>query len=133
MSGISPSKRRILEKKRERKKRKREKEKKEQGLKSKSGETIYEEAPCFQQRKEKKRMKFTSSKRFYRMKERKDITFSYSAKSDVWPHPYPHIIYICTTFYSLTFSFLTPIHPSTMIIWHINSLEFSFAFIIYKV
>jgi hypothetical protein len=43
-------------------------------------------------------------------KERKKITFSYSVKSDVLPHPYPHIIYICTTFYSLTFPFLTPIH-----------------------
>jgi hypothetical protein len=27
-----------------------------------------------------------------RKKERKEITFSYSAKSDMWPHPYPHII-----------------------------------------
>jgi hypothetical protein len=44
-----PSKRRILEKKRERKQRKREK--KEQGLKSKRGETSYEEAPCFRRRK----------------------------------------------------------------------------------
>jgi hypothetical protein len=43
-------------------------------------------------------------------KERKEITFSYSAKSDVWPHPYPHIICICTTFYSLTFPFFTIIH-----------------------
>jgi hypothetical protein len=42
--------------------------------------------------------------------ERKEITFSYSAKSDVWAYPYPHIICICTTFYSLTFPFLTPIH-----------------------
>jgi hypothetical protein len=43
-------------------------------------------------------------------KERKKITFSYSVKSNVLPHLYPHIIYICTTFYSLTFPFLTPIH-----------------------
>jgi hypothetical protein len=48
-----PSKRRILQKKRERKKRKREKEKKEQGLKSKRGETSYEESPCFKRRIEK--------------------------------------------------------------------------------
>jgi hypothetical protein len=41
--------------KKERKKKKKErKRKKEQGLKSKRGETIYEEAPCFQRRKEKK-------------------------------------------------------------------------------
>jgi hypothetical protein len=102
-----PSKRRILKKKREKKKER----KKEQGLKSKRGETSYEEAPCFKRRKEKKRMKFTRYwERFYQNKERREITFFYSAKSDVWPHPYPHIICICTTFYSLTFSFLTLIH-----------------------
>jgi hypothetical protein len=62
-------------------------------------------------RKEKKeRIKFTSCwEKLYQKKERKKI-ISYSAKSDVWPHPYPHIIYICTTFYSLTFLFFTPIH-----------------------
>jgi hypothetical protein len=43
-------------------------------------------------------------------KERKEITFSYSAKSNVLPHPYPHTICICTTFYYLTFPFLTLIH-----------------------
>ncbi len=58
-------------------------------------------------------MKFTSCwERFYQKKERKEITFSYSAKSDVWPHPYPHIICICTIFNSLTFPFLTPITTS---------------------
>jgi hypothetical protein len=45
-----------------------------------------------------------------RKKERKEITFSYSTKSDLWPHPYPHIICIYTTFYFLTFPFLTPFH-----------------------
>jgi hypothetical protein len=50
-----PSKRRILEKnERERKKEREKKKKKEQGLKSKRGETSYEEAPCFKRRKEKK-------------------------------------------------------------------------------
>jgi hypothetical protein len=59
----------------------------------------------------KKRIKFTSCwERFYQKKEWKEITFSYSTKSDVWPHPYPHIICICTIFYSSTFPFLTPIH-----------------------
>jgi hypothetical protein len=28
-----------------------------------------------------------------RKKERKEIIFFYSAKSDVWHHPYPHIIF----------------------------------------
>jgi hypothetical protein len=61
--------------------------------------------------KKKERIKFTSCwERIYQKKERKEIIIFYSAKSDVWPHPYPHIICICTTFYSLTFFFLTPIH-----------------------
>jgi hypothetical protein len=59
----------------------------------------------------KERMKFTSYwERLYQKKERKEIAIYYSAKSDLWPHPYPHIICICTTFYSFTFPFLTPIH-----------------------
>jgi hypothetical protein len=41
MSGISPQKRRILKKKGE-----------EQGLKSKRGETSYEEAPCLEKKDE---------------------------------------------------------------------------------
>jgi hypothetical protein len=67
MSEISPQQKKELQKKREEKKRKRKRrKKKEQGLKSKRGETSYEEAPCFKRRKEKKRMKFTSYwKRFY--------------------------------------------------------------------
>jgi hypothetical protein len=49
MSGISPQQKKYPQK--EERKRKR---KKEQGLKSKRGETSYEEAPCFKRRKEKK-------------------------------------------------------------------------------
>jgi hypothetical protein len=45
-----PSKRRILKKKKKEKKEEKKK-KKEQGLKSKRGETSYEEAPCFKMRK----------------------------------------------------------------------------------
>jgi hypothetical protein len=91
-----PSKRRILGKERERE---------EQELKRKRGKTSVEKLPILK----KKRMKFTSCwERFYQKKERKEITISYSAKSDVWPHPYPHIICICTTFYSFTFPFLPP-------------------------
>jgi hypothetical protein len=49
------------------------KKKEDQGLKSKRGETSYEEAPCYK----KKMMKFTSYwERFYQKKERKEITFS---------------------------------------------------------
>jgi hypothetical protein len=109
------SKRMILKKKRKKREKGREKEnKKDQGLKSKRGETGYKEAPCFKRRKgKKKRMKFTSCcERFYRKKERKDITFSYTVKSDVLPHPYLYIICICTTFYSLTFPFLPPFTTS---------------------
>jgi hypothetical protein len=49
-----PSKRRILEEREREKKERKRKRKKEQGLKSKRGETSYEEAPCFKWRKEKK-------------------------------------------------------------------------------
>jgi hypothetical protein len=63
----------------------------------------------------KERMKFTSYlERFYLKKERKEIIIFYSAKSDVWSHPYLHIICICTTFYSLIFPFLTPIHYTNL-------------------
>jgi hypothetical protein len=86
------------------------KKEKEQGLKRKRGESSVEKLHVL--RKEKKeRMKFTCCwVRLYEKRERKEITISYFAKFDVWPHPYPHIICICTTFYSLTFPFLTPIH-----------------------
>jgi hypothetical protein len=53
--NLSPSKEGSSKKKKKREReRKREKEKKEQGLKSKKGETSYEEAPYFKRRKEKK-------------------------------------------------------------------------------
>jgi hypothetical protein len=77
-----PVKRRIIRKKR-----------REQGMKRKRGETSYEELHV-----KKERTKFTSCwERFYQKKERKEITFSYSSKSSVWHHPYPHIICICTS------------------------------------
>jgi hypothetical protein len=88
---------------------KKTKKKKEQRLKSKRGETSYEEAPCFKRRRKKEDENYKLLGEILSI-ERKEITFSYSAKSDVRPHPYPHIIYICTTFYLLTFPFLTPIH-----------------------
>jgi hypothetical protein len=70
MSGISSQQKEGSLKKRER----------EQGLKSKRGKTPYEEAPCYK----KKRLKFTSCwERFYQKKDKKGITFCYSAKSDV--------------------------------------------------
>jgi hypothetical protein len=89
---------------------KKKREKREQGLKRKKrGETSVGKLHVLR-REKKERIKFTSCwERFYQKKERKEITISYSAKFDVWPHPYPHIIYICTTFYFLTFPFLTPI------------------------
>jgi hypothetical protein len=81
-------------------------------LKRKGGETSVEKLHVL--RKEKKRKEREDE--IYKLlgetlsKERKEITISYSAKSDVWPYPYSHIICFCTTFYSLTFPFLTPIH-----------------------
>jgi hypothetical protein len=78
--------------------------------KKKRGETSVEKLHVLRNEK-KERMKFTSYwERLYQKKERKEITISYIVKSNVWPHPYTHIICICTTFYSLTFPFLAPIH-----------------------
>jgi hypothetical protein len=97
--NLSPAKEGSSEREREREIRARIEKKKRWNLSWKT--------PCF----EKKRIKFTSCwERFYQKKESKEITISYSAKSCVWPHTYTHIICICTTFYSLTFPFLTPIH-----------------------
>jgi hypothetical protein len=108
--NLSPTKRRIL-KKRE-----------EQGMKSKIGETSFEKLHVSKKKREDEIYKLLGE---ILSKERKEITFSYSAKFDVWPHSYAHINCICTTFYSLTFPFLTPfsLHhsPSTMIICHTNS------------
>jgi hypothetical protein len=82
------------------------KKREEQGLKRKRGKTSIEKLHVL--KKEDKIYKLLGE--ILSKKERKEITISYSAKSDVWPHPYPHIICICTAFYSLTFLFLTPIH-----------------------
>jgi hypothetical protein len=72
-----------LKKKEKKKERKRKRKKGEQGLKRKRGETSYEEAPCFKRRKEKKEEEIYMLSGEILSKERKDITFSYSAKSDV--------------------------------------------------
>jgi hypothetical protein len=93
--NLSPAKRRILKKR-------------EQGLKRKRRETSVERLCVL--RREKKEDEIYKLLGEILLKERKAITFSYSAKSDVWPHPYPRIICICATFYSLTFPFLTHIH-----------------------
>jgi hypothetical protein len=73
------------------------------------GEILSKEAPCFKRRKGEDEI-YKLLGEILLKKERKDITFSNSAKSDVWPHPNSHITYICTTFYSLNFPFLTPFH-----------------------
>jgi hypothetical protein len=120
-------------KEKERRKRKKKKEE-EQGSKSKRGKTSFEKLHV-SKREKKKRMKLLGE--ILSKKKQRRSHFSYRAKSDVWPHPYPHIICICTTFYSLTFPFLTHflLHhsPSAMVICHTNSLKFSFAFTLYKV
>jgi hypothetical protein len=93
-----PNKSKIL-RKNERKKKKRKRKKRSKDSKAKRKKRSKDSKG-----EKKKKIKFTSCrKRFYRKKERKEITFFYSTKSDVWPHPYRHIIYICTNFYSLTF------------------------------
>jgi hypothetical protein len=107
--NLSPAKEGSSERERERRKRKRKKNKKEkeQGLKSKRGKTSFEKIHVSKRGKRKEK-EDEAAWRDSIKKQRKEITFFYSAKSDVWPHPYPHIICIYTTFYSLTFPFLTP-------------------------
>jgi hypothetical protein len=100
MSGISPQQKKDPRKKREREKRKREKEKREQVLK-KQVKPHKNKIHVSKGEKKKKRIKFTSCwERFYQKKERKEITFSYSAKSDVWPRPYCHTRFYAKTKYS---------------------------------
>jgi hypothetical protein len=76
--NLFPAKRMILKK-----------ERREQGLKSKRGETSYEELHITK----KKRMKFTSCwERFYQKKERKEITFlSYPVLCQ------NHVLIVCMT------------------------------------
>jgi hypothetical protein len=60
--------------------------KKEQGLKRKGDETSVEKLDVLR-KEQKERTKFRSCwERLYQKKERKEITISYSAKPDVWPH-----------------------------------------------
>jgi hypothetical protein len=82
----------------------------EQGLKTKEVKPHMKSPMLYKKREDEIYMLLEEILSKERKKERKEITYSYSAKSDVWPHPYPHIICICTTFYSLTFPFLTPVH-----------------------
>jgi hypothetical protein len=95
--NLSPAKEGSLKKEREKEN--------EPGLKSKRGKTSFEKLH-FSKREKKKRMKLLGE--ILSKKKERRSHFLYSAKFDVWPHPYPHIICICTTFYSLTFPFLTP-------------------------
>jgi hypothetical protein len=139
MSGISLQQKKDPRKKERKKKRKREKgrEKKEQGLKSKRGETSYEEALCFKRRKEKKEkmMKFTSCwERFYQTKG--DHIFLLCKIQCVAPYirtHHFHLHYLLFLGFSLSYPHSLHHSPSTMIICHTNSLDFSFAFTIYKV
>jgi hypothetical protein len=75
-----------------------QKKNREQGLKSKRGETSYEEIHVT--KKEDEIYKLLGE--ILSKERQKGITFSYRIKSDVWPHPHPHIICICNKFYSLT-------------------------------
>jgi hypothetical protein len=121
--NLFPTKRRNLKKKRE------------QGLKSKRGETSYKEAPCFK-RKKRERMKFTSCwERFYRKKEmRSHFPIVQNLMCGI-NHTHTSFALHYLPFLDFSLSYPLSLHhsPSTMIICHTNSLEFSFAFTIYKV
>jgi hypothetical protein len=75
MSGISPQQKKDPRKK-----------EKEQGLKSKRGKTSFEKLHVSKKRRKKEDTIYKLLGGIL-LKERKEITISYSAKSDVWPHP----------------------------------------------
>jgi hypothetical protein len=120
--NLSPAKEGSSKKKRERKK---GREKKEQGLKSKRGETSYEEAPCFKRRKEKKEDEIYKLVGEILSKERKkrDHIFLYCkiqcAASSILTH---HLHYLLFLDFSLPYPHSLHHFPSTMIICHTNSL-----------
>jgi hypothetical protein len=135
MSEISPQQKKDPQKKE--KEKKREKEIKEQGLKSKRGETSYKEAPCFKWRKEKKEDKIYKLLGEILSKERKkgDHIFLWCKIRCVTssiPTHHLHLHYLLFLDFSLYYPHSLHHSPSTMIICHTNSLEFSFAFTIYK-
>jgi hypothetical protein len=94
------------------------------------------EAPCLKRRDEKEDKICKLLGEILLKKRKKEITFSYSAKSDVWHHSYPHHLHLhYILFFDFSLSYPHSLHhsPSIMIIYHTNSLEFFFPFIIYKV
>jgi hypothetical protein len=133
-----PSKTRIFEKReRERKKKKREKgreKERSKDWKEKEVKPHMKKLLVSKGEKKKKRMNFTNCwERFYQKKERKKITFSYTAKSEVsLPTHHLHLHYLLFLDFSLYYRYSLHHSLSTMIICHTNSLEFSFAFTIYK-
>jgi hypothetical protein len=121
-----PSKRRILKKKRE----------KEQGLKRKRGKTPFEKHHV-SKKKEKRGCDPQAVGRDSIEKERKEITFFLQCKircvASSIPTHHLHLDHLL--FLDLSLSYPHSLHhsPSTIIICHTNSLEFSFAFTIYRV
>jgi hypothetical protein len=65
--------------------------KNDQGLKSKRGKTSFEKLHV-SKREKKKRMNLLGE--ILSKNKERSSHFSYTSKSDVWPHPYPHIICI---------------------------------------
>jgi hypothetical protein len=121
--NLFPAKRRILKKRGE------------QGLKSKRGETSYEEAPCFKRRKRMMKYKLLGEILSKERKKGDHIFLYYKIRrlASSIPTHYLHLHYLL--FLDFPLSYLHSLHysPSTVIICHINSLEFSFDFTIYKV
>jgi hypothetical protein len=75
-------------------KKKKERKRTEQGSKSKRGKTS-------SMKSSKKGESSRLVGETFAKKVKIEITISYSTKSDMWLHPYPHITCICTIFQSL--------------------------------
>jgi hypothetical protein len=110
-----------------------EKKRREQGLKSKRGETSYEELHV--QKKEDKIYKLLGE---ILSKERKKgdhifLLCKIQCVESSIPTHHLHLPYPLFLDFSLSYPHSLYHPPSTMIICHTNSLEFSFAFTIYKV
>jgi hypothetical protein len=112
------------------------KEREEQGLKRKRGETSVEKLHVL--RKEKKeRMKFTSYwERLSKERKKEDRNFlqcKIRCVASSIPTHHLHLHYLLFLDFFLPYPHSLHHSLSTMIICHTNSLEFSFAFTIYKV
>jgi hypothetical protein len=108
--------------------------KREQGLKSKRGETSYEEAPCYKKEREEDEI-YKLLGEILSKERRKDHIFLWCkirCVASSLPIHHLHLHYLLFLDFSLSYPHSLHHSPSTMVICHTSSLEFSFVFTIYK-